>query len=64
MMSPNRRGTPPVTFRLDPELKARAMAKAAERGETLTDVLVRAVLEYVEEERCTTHESAPRPTRR
>lgn len=46
-MSPNRRGTPPVTFRLDPKLKARAMAKASERGETLTDVFVRAAVDYV-----------------
>jgi len=44
-MSPTR-GTPRTAFRLDPALIARAKARAAERGETLTDVVRRAVTEY------------------
>ena len=50
-MSPNRPGTPTTTFRLDPALLAAAKAKAAERGETLSDVVRRALREYVEDER-------------
>lgn len=50
-MSPNRPGTPTTTFRLDPELLAAAKSKAVERGETLTDVVRRALRKYVEEER-------------
>ena len=49
-MSPNRPGTPTTTFRLDPDLLAAAKAKATTRGETLTDVVRRALREYVEEE--------------
>lgn len=49
-MTPNRPGTPTTTFRLDPDLLARAKSKAAERGETITDVVRRALREYVEEE--------------
>ena len=43
-------GAPTTTFRLDPALLAAAKAKAAERGETLSDVVRRALREYVEEE--------------
>ena len=50
-VSPNRPGTPTTTFRLDPALIAAAKAKAAERGETLSDVVRRALREYVEDER-------------
>lgn len=50
-MTPNRPGTPTTTFRLDPVLLAAAKAKAAERGETVTDVVRRALVEYVEAER-------------
>lgn len=50
MTPPNRPGTPTTTFRLDPDLIARAKAKAAERGETVTEVVRRALREYVEEE--------------
>ena len=49
-MTPNRPGTPTTTFRLDPALLARAKAKATERGETVTDVVRRALREYVKEE--------------
>jgi len=49
-VTPNRRGTPTTSFRLDPALLARAKARAAERGETLTDVVRRALRAYVEEE--------------
>ena len=49
-MTPNRPGTPTTTFRLDPALIARAKARAATRGETLTDVVRRALTEYAEEE--------------
>ena len=49
-MTPNRPGTPTTTFRLDPALLALAKAKAAERGETLTDVVRRALVEYAKEE--------------
>jgi len=44
------RGTPRTAFRLDPALIVRAKARAAERGETLTDVVRRALTEYAEEE--------------
>lgn len=43
------RGTPTITLRLDPALRAAVQAKAAERGETLTDVVRRALVEYVED---------------
>lgn len=49
-MAPNRPGTPTTTFRLDPDLKARLMQKTAKRGETMTDVFVRAAEEYVRDE--------------
>ena len=49
-MTPNRPGTPTTTFRLDPALIAAAKAKAAQNGETVTDVVRRALREYVEEE--------------
>ena len=49
-MTPNRPGTPTTTFRLDPALLVAAKVKAAERGETLTDVVRRALVEYAKEE--------------
>ena len=49
-MTPPRRGTPTTTFRLDPALIAAAKVRAAERGETVTDVIRRALVEYVKEE--------------
>lgn len=52
-MTPNRPGTPTTTFRLDPELLARAKAKAAERGETLAAVVRRALEEYAKDEQAT-----------
>lgn len=45
-MTPNRPGTPTTTFRLDPDLLARAKSKAAERGETITDVVRHRLREY------------------
>lgn len=45
-----RPGTPTTSFRLDPALIARAKARAIERGETVTDVVRRALREYAEEE--------------
>jgi len=48
-MSPGR-GTKRTDFRIPPDLKAAAQARAAERGETLTDVVLRALREYVKEE--------------
>jgi hypothetical protein len=44
------RGTPTTTTRIPPDLKAAAQARAADRGETLTDVILRALRAYVEEE--------------
>lgn len=49
-VTPNRPGTPTTTFRLDRDLIARAKAKAAERGETVTDVVRRALEEYAADE--------------
>jgi len=45
-VTPPRRGTPTTSFRLDPALIVRAKVRAAERGETLTDVVRRALTEY------------------
>jgi hypothetical protein len=39
--------TPPRSIRIGEELWNAAKAKAGDRGETLTDVLVRALREYV-----------------
>lgn len=39
--------TPVSNFRIPPELKAKAMEVAKERGETLTDVVVAALERYV-----------------
>lgn len=44
------RGNPRINVRLDPALRAAVQAKAAERGETLTDVVRRALVEYAREE--------------
>ena len=48
-MSPTR-GTDRTAFRIPAALKAAAKAKAAARRETLTDVILRALRAYVEEE--------------
>jgi len=48
-MSPTR-GTPTTTTRIPPALKAAVKARAATRGETMTDVILRKLREYVEEE--------------
>lgn len=42
-----RRITPPTSLRIPRDVKAAAQAKAAKRGETLTDVVVRGLVEYV-----------------
>ncbi|WP_157509588.1 hypothetical protein [Leifsonia sp. Root4] len=47
---PNQPKTPITTMRIPVELKASAKEKAAVRGETLTDVVVRALEEYVAED--------------
>lgn len=44
---PNQPKTPIKCFRINAELYAAAQAKAAERGETLTSVVVRALQRYV-----------------
>ena len=44
---PNQPKTPITATRIPEELKAAAKAKAAERGETLTAVIVRGLEEYV-----------------
>ena len=44
---PNKPKTPTSTFRLDPELMARVKVKAAANGETVTDVVRRALVNYV-----------------
>ena len=44
---PNTPKTPHVTMRIDPDLWRQAKAKAAERGETVTAVVVRALKRYV-----------------
>ena len=49
LVSPTR-GTPTTTLRIPPDLKVAAQARAAEHGETLTDVVLRALREYVKEE--------------
>ncbi|MDY7542591.1 MULTISPECIES: hypothetical protein [unclassified Cryobacterium] len=43
----NQPKTPITATRIPEVLKAAAKAKAAERGETLTDVIVRSLEEYV-----------------
>jgi predicted HicB family RNase H-like nuclease len=44
---PNQPRTPIKCFRINAELYTAAQAKAAERGETLTSVVVRALERYV-----------------
>ena len=44
---PNKPKTPVSNFRIPLDLKARAQAKAKERGETLTEVVRRALERYV-----------------
>lgn len=48
-MSPSK-GTPPKAVRVEPGLWAAAKEKAAERGETVSDVLRRALVAYVEDD--------------
>lgn len=43
------RGTPTMPFRIPPDLKARAKAKAARRGDNLSDIVRRALEEYAPE---------------
>lgn len=45
---PNAPKTPQRTFRIPDDVYAAAKAKAAENGETLTDVVQRALAEYVQ----------------
>jgi predicted HicB family RNase H-like nuclease len=49
-VSPNKPKTPTVSFRVDPELWRAAVDRAAERGESASDVIRRALLAYVEED--------------
>lgn len=49
-MAPSR-GTTARNVRIEDALWAAAKARASERGETVTDVVRRALREYVEEER-------------
>lgn len=44
---PNQPKTPVSNFRIPTALKAAAQAKAHQRGETLTDVIIRALERYV-----------------
>lgn len=44
---PNKPKTPLTPFRIPPELKALAVAKAAAEGVTLTSVIIRALERYV-----------------
>ena len=44
---PNQPKTPQRTFRIPTDLYVAAKAKAAENGETVTDVIVRALRRYV-----------------
>ena len=46
-VSPNQPKTPNHTVRVDDELWRAAMRKAHDRGETLTDVIVRALKRYL-----------------
>jgi hypothetical protein len=46
-VTPNPNHTPPRSIRIGEELWQAAKAKAAERGETVTDVIVRALERYV-----------------
>ena len=44
---PNKPKTPQTPFRIPPELKAAAVAKAKAEGRTLTDVVLSALVRYV-----------------
>lgn len=48
-LTPDAPRTPHRTFRIDDELYRAAKERAAENGETLTDVVRRALTEYVAE---------------
>lgn len=41
------RGTATTPFRIPPDLKRQAKEEAGRRGETLTDVVIRALREYI-----------------
>lgn len=45
-VTPNAPKTPVSNFRIPPELKAKAQAKAAAEGKTLTDVIVENLAKY------------------
>lgn len=45
-VSPNAPKTPVSNFRIPPDLKAKAQAKAAAEGKTLTDVIVEHLKKY------------------
>lgn len=46
-VSPNQPATPNHTIRVDDELWQAALRKAHDQGETLTDVIVRALKRYL-----------------
>lgn len=46
-MSPNQPATPNRTVRVSDEIWEEAMRKAHERGETLTAVIIRALVRYI-----------------
>lgn len=46
-MAPNQPKTPNRTIRVPDEIWEAARRKAADRGETITDVIVRALKQYV-----------------
>lgn len=48
-MAPNQPSTPLHNFRCDQDLWDAALRISADRGETVTDVLVRALTRYVRE---------------
>lgn len=47
MVSPNQPATPTHSIRVDQELWDAVVRKAQERGETLTDVVIRALKAYL-----------------
>jgi predicted HicB family RNase H-like nuclease len=44
------RGTPTITFRIPPDLRAAVEARAAAEGTTVTAIVIAALQEYVKEE--------------
>lgn len=49
MVPPNRRGTPVRTVRIPDEMWEALRARADERGETVTDIVLRALRQYLRE---------------